>query len=240
MSGREPVTVARFAAEHEARVAAEELEAEGIQTFLTGTEFGAMYGSWVGTAAGGIEVQVARDDLPRAREILTEFSNADATDWQCSQCGTDVEGEFAVCWNCGAERELAADAIAEAHKPAPDESDDFVAAEASPECSLTDVESASAKQKTHGQTVRRDEVTDRCETLEANDALADRAFRVAGLGILFCPMLFLSIPLVVRVSLLNLSARGTRRFYFSLLICVASSVLWLTVLWMFAHAGRRL
>ncbi len=238
MSGREPVTVARFAAEHEARVAAEELEAEGIQTFLTGTEFGAMYGSWVGTAAGGIEVQVARDDLPRAREILAELSNADAADWQCSQCGTEVEGEFAVCWNCGAEREPSADAT-----DSPRDSESIDGAE--PSNSSSDG-TASARQTGGSRLSAGDrDVHDEAGELggdnrfTANDELADRAFHAARLCILLHPLLIFAVPQVIRLSLLELSPRGTRRFYFALLICVGVAAFWLTVYWVLLHGPSR-
>ncbi len=238
MSGREPVTVARFAAEHEARVAAEVLEAEGIQTFLTGTEFGAMYGSWVGTAAGGIELQVARDDLQRAREILAELSNADATDWQCSQCGTDVEGEFAVCWNCGAERELSADAADSSR-----DSESINRADQS-EFSSYGITSVHRAESSHLSASDRNVDDEAGEfgsdnQFTANDELADKAFHAARLCILLHPLLIFALPQVIRLSLLELSPRGTRRFYFALLICVGVAAFWLTVYWVLLHGPSR-
>ena len=238
MSGREPVTVARFPAEHEARVAAEELEAEGSQTFLTGTELGAMYGSWVGTAAGGIEVQVARDDLPRARGILAEFSNADATDWQCSQCGTDVEGEFAVCWNCGGERELSADLAA---SPWESESIDGVDPSDSSSDGIASARQAGGRQVAAGDRDVEDEADELGgdNQFAANDELADKAFHAARLCILLHPLLIFALPQVIRLSLLELSPRGTRRFYFALLICVGVVAFWLTVYWVLLHGSSR-
>ena len=45
-------------------------------------------------------------DLERARALLDAFLSdssaprADAGPWQCRSCGTWVDGELEVCWNC--------------------------------------------------------------------------------------------------------------------------------------------
>jgi hypothetical protein len=41
-------------------------------------------------------------EAARARELLAPFENEPAKpDWHCAQCGTDVDGPFGQCWNCG-------------------------------------------------------------------------------------------------------------------------------------------
>jgi hypothetical protein len=51
------------------------------------------------------------DDLERARELLPRFINQSKADpgvtpWTCEACGEAVEGDFALCWNCGRPRPI--------------------------------------------------------------------------------------------------------------------------------------
>jgi hypothetical protein len=79
------------------------LESHGIRTFLK-NEFGS---SVVGELPF-VEVVpqlfvLEEKDLARARELVSR-DTADASpgkDWTCPQCGAEVEGNFAQCWNCG-------------------------------------------------------------------------------------------------------------------------------------------
>ena len=48
---------------------------------------------------------------PALRPILEDFLASDQNDntptpppWQCNNCNHDIEGQFAICWNCGADR----------------------------------------------------------------------------------------------------------------------------------------
>jgi hypothetical protein len=43
-------------------------------------------------------------DLVRARRLIqqAEGDSVAAADWTCSQCQSEVEGQFGQCWNCGA------------------------------------------------------------------------------------------------------------------------------------------
>ena len=42
-------------------------------------------------------------DLPRAERLIGQQQQAgSAAPWRCIDCGTAIEGQFAVCWNCGA------------------------------------------------------------------------------------------------------------------------------------------
>mgnify|MGYP002623966401 CR=1 FL=1 len=63
------VTVAAYGTPAEARLAANFLEAEGIPTFLSGENaVGSLW--YLGTALGGVELQVASHDFERASEVL--------------------------------------------------------------------------------------------------------------------------------------------------------------------------
>jgi hypothetical protein len=63
---------------------------------------------------GADRVLILNDsDEPRAMEVVGEFranlarQPADTRmgwGWQCPACREDVEPQFAVCWNCGAEK----------------------------------------------------------------------------------------------------------------------------------------
>lgn len=50
-------------------------------------------------------VWVERKDEPQARAVIAQPSSAaDRALWRCAACGEMIEGQFALCWNCGAER----------------------------------------------------------------------------------------------------------------------------------------
>jgi hypothetical protein len=46
-------------------------------------------------------------DLPRARQLLEVFLSPlpAAAPWTCPNCGAEVDGEFELCWQCGAPRD---------------------------------------------------------------------------------------------------------------------------------------
>lgn len=51
---------------------------------------------------------VSDEDFPRAERIVQEELHrkpADTSPWICAQCGEQNEGQFALCWNCGASNE---------------------------------------------------------------------------------------------------------------------------------------
>jgi hypothetical protein len=79
------------------------LESHGIRTFLK-NEFGS---SVVGELPF-VEVVpqlfvIEEGDLTRARELLSAETpdGQSAADWTCSECGTEVDGNFSQCWKCG-------------------------------------------------------------------------------------------------------------------------------------------
>ena len=228
MSETGPVTIARFALEHEAQIASAKLEAVGVRTFLADAELGTMYGSYMGTASGGVQVQVAASDVDLAREILASDDQVEVVDWECPQCGTDVERQFDTCWNCSAARD---DFLHEAELP-----QEAAKLRDTPSKPVEKPQQREAYVSNRGDFGRDgpfsdDEFAATDEgILAANDVLASKAFRAAVLSIIFPPLIFLAIPLVLRVSMLNLSSPGERRFYAAFVISVVSTLTWLVLL----------
>jgi len=52
------------------------------------------------------EVWVDDGDLIPARRVLEAFLTAPQTGgaWRCPECGELIEGQFELCWKCGASR----------------------------------------------------------------------------------------------------------------------------------------
>jgi hypothetical protein len=79
------------------------LQEAGISCFLKNEHVSNVYGGTVFSP----EIWIEQDeDLGRAQQLLHEWLSRPAPssfpDWKCPQCGELVEGQFAVCWNCGA------------------------------------------------------------------------------------------------------------------------------------------
>lgn len=217
MSEQQPVTVARFRLEHEARIAAAELSEAGIVATGSNAEFGAMLGTYVGTAFGGVQLQVAEVNVPVAREVLAKMDTAGNAPWHCDQCGEDIEAGFEVCWNCQAEP---GPAVLDASE-SPSEGQDVTA---TPEAFNQNGPPAFS-------TPRRGSDA----AIQANDDEARKAFKTTVFGVLFFPIMFLAIPRVLRVSTLELSPAGNRRFFAALIICVTDIAIWYAILQMSAR-----
>ncbi len=96
------------------------LEEAGIESFLRDEVMGRIDAPALAPGAiGAVKVVVAREDAPRAEQVLRDFGAeggmaGDAgspeepapagTSWNCPDCGQQVEGQFDACWNCGASR----------------------------------------------------------------------------------------------------------------------------------------
>ncbi|RMG39791.1 MAG: hypothetical protein D6725_04645 [Planctomycetota bacterium] len=104
------VIVARFGNASEAELARAVLASHGIDAFVLG-EDAAITLSYIGPALGGVELRVRAADADRARRILQRAHRRDASGEsalrRCPRCGTAVERQFAVCWNCGGTMEAA-------------------------------------------------------------------------------------------------------------------------------------
>ena len=50
------------------------------------------------------------EDAERAQRLIAEYearihtSRSTGKNWQCPQCGEQLEAQFAQCWNCGASK----------------------------------------------------------------------------------------------------------------------------------------
>ena len=95
-------TVATFSSPAQARLAQGRLQEAGITAFLQGEETG--HTLWhVGTALGGVAVQVPNFEVGRALELIGSRERAAAVEpWACEACGSEVDAGFEVCWSCGA------------------------------------------------------------------------------------------------------------------------------------------
>ena len=88
------------------------LQAEGIAAVVQGEHIFAVRGAlpvsyptvWVLDEA----------DFGRARALVLEYEQSVTPDgedlaaepWTCPQCGERIEGQFGLCWQCGAERQF--------------------------------------------------------------------------------------------------------------------------------------
>lgn len=77
------------------------LDAAGILAVINGAESNRML-SYVGTALGGVQLEVAPEDYDRAVQLLEddEIKSAAAGPWVCQACREQNEATFELCWNC--------------------------------------------------------------------------------------------------------------------------------------------
>jgi len=95
-------TIATFLAPEEADLARCILDSEGISSYLEGATTISM-AWWWSNAIGGVKLQVAEADEPRARQILAQKAapeRGDATVLTCPHCGEEIPPGFEVCWSC--------------------------------------------------------------------------------------------------------------------------------------------
>ncbi len=95
------------------------LESAGVTCFVRDERMGANYAPVL--SAGGVAavtVVVGASDLERATEVVRDFGGATGLHesapapviqsagaaWACPRCLEQVEGQFDVCWKCGASR----------------------------------------------------------------------------------------------------------------------------------------
>ena len=80
------------------------LESEGIRTFIRNEYSSSVVGELPFVEVVPQLYVLEAKDLPRAMELLKldlPVENA-GENWTCPDCGTDVEGNFSRCWQCGA------------------------------------------------------------------------------------------------------------------------------------------
>ncbi len=97
-----------FNSEVEAEISRAQLEASGIEAFVSKDDAGGM--SPYLQLSQGVRLLVSQEDVDVAREILRkEGSNQEADlgnteTWQCTGCGETLESQFTECWQCGTSR----------------------------------------------------------------------------------------------------------------------------------------
>lgn len=80
------------------------LASEGIPSIIRNEHLGSIMGEMPFQEVWP-ELWVKNDlDYDRARQLLdrrTLEAESPAAPWRCRRCGTEVEGQFAACWQCG-------------------------------------------------------------------------------------------------------------------------------------------
>lgn len=229
------VTIARFAHAAEAHAARNRLERAGILAVVS-DELVANLLSYIGSAVGGIRLQVDAADAQRASEVLLGIPDDELPEdlkgyWRCRECQQIVDPGFDVCWSCSRPREDVADPT---FRPTlavlADEAEEDFAAHGpmfellQPSCESAGVDGRNpyapsgisrSAASASGLMITR---------LPDRDELVLRAWRASVLGIFMLPPLLhlYSMYLLLRASLGGgtLSPRANRRFYWALLINV--------------------
>ncbi len=82
------------------------LESEGIPAFIRNEHLGSIVGEMPFQEVWP-QLWVRNDlDYDRAVQLIDQQKVVDESPldpWNCKQCGTDNEGQFAACWKCGAQ-----------------------------------------------------------------------------------------------------------------------------------------
>ena len=192
------VTIAHYNNAQEASLAKAALEDDGVTSYLSGTESSNML--WlVGSALGGVKLQVTTRDAERATAILDSLKHVEQPnrrrEWTCPQCGEQVDAGFDVCWSCESSFEQGAEKLPTTATPTETKEDDSPVENRAGEASA--------------------------------DELALRAFRSAMYGMAFFPFLigflpfmYYSLSLMFRLPAQELSGRGLFRYYGTVFIIV--------------------
>ena len=111
------VIVATYATPTEAQIARNHLKTAGITAYVSGGATADAL-SLVGTALGGVKLEVPQSDVQRARALLfpeetenlapqgsDDAEDASAAPWNCPECDTEIAPGFDVCWSCGTTRD---------------------------------------------------------------------------------------------------------------------------------------
>jgi rubrerythrin len=87
------------------QLAKNELEQLGIEAVVQGEHLAAVAGG--GAAADAwhelwiVDGERLREAAEVVREVIGDEDEEVPEPWTCPQCGEEVAGTFAVCWNCG-------------------------------------------------------------------------------------------------------------------------------------------
>lgn len=80
------------------------LQAEGIPAFIKNEHLGSIVGDMPFQEVWP-QLWVENDlDYDRAVQLLDKqevMDESPRSPWRCKKCGTEIEGQFSACWNCG-------------------------------------------------------------------------------------------------------------------------------------------
>jgi hypothetical protein len=83
------------------------LEASGIRTFLKNEFASGAVGELPFVEICPQLFVLKAADVPEANRLIRSLepdqSSPPAAAWKCTECDAEVDAEFAVCWQCGAE-----------------------------------------------------------------------------------------------------------------------------------------
>jgi thiol:disulfide interchange protein len=211
------VTLSTYPDEGSAAIARSVLAAAGIDAHTT--DGATTTTLWhVGTALGGVRLQVPASEVDVARRVLEKSQQTDDTalpqqPWTCPRCDAQVDAGYAVCWSC------MAPAPESAFTPASDLSTE-------PSAEVADEESSLDLTEAEQVALKRDQ-----NAAETGDALADRALRAALIGVVVPFVLPYAALLVLRlVGHHDRSSSASRKFYAALAVVFLMCCAWWALL----------
>lgn len=223
------VTIGSFADVVAAHAARARLEAAGIRAYLVGEEVANSL--WhVGSALGGIKLQVAQSDVERVQQLVAEEEGADGDEagdgrpWRCRPCQEVVDAEFDVCWSCGLPRSDVEDENYQA--PAAPNDEEYAKNHPLPseqptrygEPAGTENPYASPEVESSG------ELPAKPLTIVDDDTeqLVQRAYRSAIIGLLLCPgvlhLYSFGLLLLIGGRIERLTSKSKRRFMLAFVV----------------------
>lgn len=205
MSDHELVTLATYPDEGSAAIAQSVLSAAGIPAHtVDGATTTTL--SHVGTALGGVRLQVPSVHADQAARLLDQSQSNDQNTlpqqpWTCPRCGANVDAGFGVCWSCMAqapESTFTTPSAPRAKAPSPADADESAALSA-----------------------------DDAVAPKSADVLADRAWRAALIGVVIPFVLPYAAVLILRlVPHDDLSPPASRKFYGALAVVFLMCCAW--------------
>jgi hypothetical protein len=211
------VTLSTYPDEGSAAIARSVLAAAGIDAHTT--DGATTTTLWhVGTALGGVRLQVPAADVEEARRVLEKSQQTDDAalpqqPWTCPRCDAQVDAGYAVCWSC------MAPAPESAFTPASDLSNE-------PSAEVVDAGSSLDLSEAEEAALKRDE-----DDVEPGEVLAGRALRAALIGVVVPIVLPYAALLVLRlVGHHDLSPSASRRFYGALAVVFLMGCAWWALL----------
>jgi hypothetical protein len=204
MATKDLVTVAKYGNLQEASLLKAVLEDHGIACYLAGAETSGMLW-YIGTALGGVKLQVEEHDHEQAQKILSDLESQARSPhtepWLCPECGNSVDAGFEICWQCGYSLEPPA------------------------------IEPLSLPSARHERLEAKDgDEAGLLEEVPDLDEMATRAFRAAVLGIALPPLLLYALFVAIELANEELSDRAMKKYYATMCILLFMLAAWLAFL----------